>query len=307
MVRRVVITQNISLWRILRSSWRTDVFVIVTCTIAYCIHEYIIPRAIQIPTMIPTLLGTAIAFFVGFNNNQAYDRWWEARIIWGNIVNDSRSWARNILNFSTQGNLTAEEFEHLKHQMVCQQIGFVYALKDVLRIKTEEYYKRFFTQEEIIEMKAETNIPNAILTLHAKNLSRLSQNNCIDEFRFMQYNTLLTNFTDHMGKCERIKNTVFPTSYIYFTKLFIWALVIFITIILTDSIGGWSILVGWIVGFVFHISHQNGMLLMEPFEKIPTGIPLNQISRTIEINLLQMIQHPNIPEPVTAIKGEFIL
>jgi putative membrane protein len=110
-----------------------------------------------------------------------------------------------------------------------------------------------------------------------------------------------------MGKSERIRNTVFPTSYSYFTQLFIWVLVIFITAILADTIGGWSILIGWIIGFVFHISHQNGMLLMEPFEKIPTGIPLNQISRTIEINLLEMLKEHDIPDPVQPVKGEFIL
>lgn len=303
----MVITQNLSLWRILRNTWKVDVFIVITCTVTYYVHEFVIPRAIQLPTMIPTLLGTALAFFVGFNNNQAYDRWWEARIIWGALVNDSRTWARNILNFCSQGTLSPEAFDQLKHKMIHQHIGFVYALKDALRPKPEEYHRRYFTDEDLEQMKHESNAPNAILTLHAKNLRTLLDHGCIDEFRFMQLNETLTAFTDHMGKSERIRNTVFPTSYSYFTRLFIWALVIFITIILADSIGGWSVLVGWVIGFVFHISHQNGMLLMEPFDKIPTGIPLNQISRTIEINLLQMIKEHDIPDPVQPVKGEFIL
>lgn len=303
----MIITQNLNLFRVLRSTWHVDLFILIICTITYYIHEYVIPRAILLPAMLPTLLGTALAFFVGFNNNQAYDRWWEARMIWGSLVNDSRSWARNILHYCTAGTLGQEELEALTHKMVCQHIGFVYALKDALRPKAEEYYKRFFDEEELREIKSETNIPNAILTLQAKSLRRLSDHQCIDAFRFMQFNEILTAFTDHMGKCERIRNTVFPTTYIYFTRLFIWALVIFITIILADSIGGWSVLVGWIIGFVFHVTHQNGMLLMEPFDKIPTGIPLNQISRTIEINLLQMLKRKDVPEPVQPIYGEFIL
>lgn len=303
----MVITQHISILRILRNTWRVDLVIVVTCTITYYLHEYVIPRAIQLPAMLPTLLGTALAFFVGFNNNQAYDRWWEARIVWGSLVNDSRTWARGILKFCSQGSLTEEEFTRIKKEMITQQIGFTYALKDVLRGKPELYYKRFFSDQQMEELHTQSNIPNAILTLHAHNLNVLAAHKCLDEFRFMQLNERLTAFTDHMGKCERIRNTVFPTSYIYFTKLFIWALVIFITINLADSIGGWSVLVGCIIGFVFHISHQNGMLLMEPFDKIPSGIPLNQISRTIEINLLQMMGEKEIPDVVQSIKGEFIL
>ncbi len=303
----MVITQHISIWRILRNTWQVDLIIVLTCTATYYLHEYVFPRSIQLPAMLPTLLGTALAFFVGFNNNQAYDRWWEARIVWGSLVNDCRTWARNILTFSSQGTLTDEEFNRIRKEMICQQIGFVYALKDVLRGKGELYYKRFFADEQLEELNQQNNLPNAILTLHAKNLNLLAQHQCIDQFRFMQLNERLTAFTDHMGKCERIRNTVFPTSYIYFTRLFIWALVIFVTINLADSIGGWSVLVGWVIGFVFHISHQNGMMLMEPFDKIPSGIPLNQISRTIEINLLQMMGEKEIPDVVQPIKGEFIL
>lgn len=302
----MVITQNLSLGRILRNTWKTDLFIAATCTATYFLNQHLISGTIHLPAMIPTLLGTALAFFVGFNNNQAYDRWWEARIIWGALVNDSRTWTRNILNFCSQGTLSPEDFDQLKRKMVYQHIGFVYALKDALRPKPEAYHKRYFSAEDLEQIKHETNIPNATLSLQAKNLQILLDHQCIDPFKFMQLNSILTAFTDHMGKSERIRNTVFPTSYIYFTRLFIWVLVIFVTIILADSIGAWSILIGCIIGFVFHISHQNGMLLMEPFDKIETGIPLNQISRTIEINLLQMLKEEDIPEPVQPIKG-FIL
>jgi len=273
----------------------------------YYVHEHVIPRAIQLPPMLPTLLGTALAFFVGFNNNQAYDRWWEARIIWGALVNDSRSWARNVLEYTIPGNLNSEELELIKRKMILRQIGFVYALKESLRKKADGYYKQFFTHQELEQISKESNIPNAILSLNARDVEYLTKQNCISEFRFMQFNGFLTLFTDHMGKSERISNTVFPTSYIYFTKLFIWVLVIFITIILADNIGVWSILLGWIIGFVFHVSHQNGMALMEPFQEIPSGMPLNQISRVIEINLLQMMGEKKVPEPVAAVNGEYIL
>ena len=90
----MIIKQQLSLFRILRITWKTDLFLVLTCIATFYLHEFLVPQAIQIPPMLVTLLGTALAFFVGFNNNQAYGRWWEARMIWGALVNDSRSWAR---------------------------------------------------------------------------------------------------------------------------------------------------------------------------------------------------------------------
>jgi putative membrane protein len=303
----MLITQNLSLVRILRSTWKVDLMMIFTCVTTYYLHEYVVSRAIQIPATLATLLGTAIAFFVGFNNNQAYSRWWEARTIWGAIVNDSRSLARNILHYTVPGELTIEELTALKKRIIFRQISFVYALKENLRRNTDGYYEQYLSERELEQVKKENNTANAILSLHAIDLQKLSQAQAIDEFRFVQVNTLISALTDHMGRSERIRHTVFPTSYIYFTRLFIWAFVIFLTLILADTVGGWSILIGWIIGFIFHVTHQNGMGLMDPFDEISTGIPLNQISRTIEINLLQMLGEKETPPPVQPINQEYYL
>jgi putative membrane protein len=303
----MLISQNLSLLRILQTTWKVDVVMIITCVGTYYLHTYVVPTAIQIPATLATLLGTAIAFFVGFNNNQAYDRWWEARIIWGAIVNDSRSWARNILQYAQVVSAGDAELAALKKQMILRQISFVYALKENLRRKTEGYYEQYLSKSELQQVKQESNVANAILTFQAIDLQRLSENKSIDAFRFAQMNNLITAFTEHMGKSERIRNTVFPSSYVYFTRLFIWVLVIFTTLILAEPIGEWSILVGWIVGFIFHVTHQNGMGLMDPFDEISTGIPLNQIARTIEINLLQMLGEKEIPPPVQPYNNEYIL
>lgn len=303
----MLITHHLRLARILKTTWKVDILLVFTCTLVFLIHEYLLPQVVKIPAAIVTLLGTALAFFVGFYNNQAYNRWWEARIIWGALVNDSRSWARNVISYITPGNLQDESVKAMKHKLVLRHLAFVYSLQDALRKKPDSYFEMYLSQEDLAKVRLETNIPNAILTLSANDLQQLSSGKSIDEFRFMQMNNFLTAFTDHMGKSERIRNTVFPTSYIYFTQLFIWVLVIFVTLILADTIGSWSIPVGWIIGAVFHITHQNGMALVDPFDEVPTGIPLNQISRTIEINLLQMLAVKEIPEPVKPINEEYVL
>ncbi len=303
----MLIANNLRFHRILKFTWKVDLLMIVACTAVYFLREFIIPESIQIPPTMATLLGTTLAFFIGFNNNQAYARWWEARKIWGALVNDSRSWARGILHFTTEGTLSSGELSEIKRQMILRHISFVYALNDTLRRKAPSVIPEYLQDQEVQRVKQESNVPNAILSLNAIDLQKLSDHNSIDQFRFVQLNQLLTAFTDHMGKSERIRNTVFPTTYIYFTKLFIWVLLVFTTMILTSVVGPWSILIGWVIGFVFHVTHQNGMTLMDPFDEAPSGIPLNQISRTIEINLLQMMGETEVPKPLEPIDGEYFL
>ena len=129
----------------------------------------------------------------------------------------------------------------------------------------------------------------------------------IDGFRFMQLDNLLVRFTDSMGMSERIKNTVFPSTYNYLTKMFIWLFVIAIELVTVQSMGIWSIFISWLIGFVFVSTQINGMSLVNPFENTAASIPLNQITRTIEINLLQMLGETNIPEPVKPFNGEYVL
>jgi len=301
----MLIVQNIRLTRILRNTWQVDIIMIVSCTAAYLVREFLIKHHFEIPAIIPTVLGTAIAFFVGFNNNQSYDRWWEARKIWGALVNDSRSWARSVITY-----LPPEDDQQLgiiKKRMIRRHIAFLYALKASLRGAVDETYGQYLEKEDILAINTHTNVPNAILTLQSAELQQLSKDGVIDGFRFMEMNQLLVKFTDEMGMSERIKKTIFPTTYNYFTKVFIWLFVMSLTLVISQHAGVWSIFLGWLVGFVYVSTQINGMSLVNPFENNSSAIPLNQITRTIEINLLEMIGAEKIPKPVKPINEEYIL
>lgn len=295
----MLIAQNIRLSRVLIDTWKVDIIMIISCTAAYFVREYLIAYHFQISTIIPTVLGTAIAFFIGFNNNQAYDRWWEARKIWGAIVNDSRSFARNMINF-------VDDKETAK-RMVCRHISFIYALKANLRGTVDEIYTKYLTEHDKLEVLKHSNTHNAILNIQAMELQKLYKENKIDGFKFMEINETLVKLTDSMGGCERIKNTIFPTTYSYLTKVFIWLFVVTFTLVISQDMGYWSIFMGWLIGFVFVSTQINGMRLVNPFNINASGLPLNNIARTIEINLLQMINEEEIPEPVRPINDEYIL
>lgn len=299
----MLITPNIKLSRILINTWKVDIIMIISCTLTYVAREFLITHNLDIPSIIPAVLGTAIAFFIGFNNNQAYDRWWEARKIWGMLVNDSRSWARSLISYvDDQG-----EGKTLVRTMILRHIAFLYTLKGALRGLNDNNTTKYISAAEQEEIKRHTNQHNAILSLQSRDLQTLSKNGYIDGFRFMELNELLVNFSNQMGMSERIKNTVFPTTYTYLTKVFIWLFVVSITLVISPYLEYWSIFFGWLVGFVFVSTQINGMGLINPFDNNSASIPLNQITRTIEINLLQMLGETNVPEPVKPINEEYVL
>lgn len=299
----MLLVNNIRLSRIIINTWYVDIIMIASCMGAYFVREYLIAYHFSIPTIIPTVLGTAIAFFIGFNNNQAYDRWWEARKVWGGLVNDSRSFARSLLSYVPQ----SDENNVVVQQMVRRHIAFLYALKAKLRGTVDLIYVKYLDEEERKQVEKQANIHNAILHKQSEDLEQLYSSGKIDGFKFMQINELLVKFSDQMGMSERIKNTVFPTTYSYLTKVFIWLFVVTFTLVISQEMGVWSIFMGWMIGFVFVSTQINGMNLVDPFENNVAGIPLNQITRTIEINLLEMMGEEDTPPPILPINDEYVL
>ncbi|WP_316830551.1 bestrophin family protein [Pedobacter aquatilis] len=297
----MLLVQNIRLSRILRNTWQVDLIMIASCTVAYLVRAYLIAHHFEIPSIIPTVLGTAIAFFIGFNNNQAYDRWWEARKVWGALVNDSRSFTRALLNY------VDGDHDVMVKKMIYRHIAFLYALKANLRGAVDENYIKYLSDEDIKAIAKHNNKHNAILNIQSADLQKLSKSNAVDGFRFIKINEMLVRFSDSMGMSERIKNTIFPTTYTYLTKVFIWLFVVTFTLVISQSAGVASIFLGWLIGFVFVSTQINGMSLINPFENNSAGVPLNQITRTIEINLLQMLEEEEIPEPVKPINEEYVL
>ncbi len=294
----MLIGKNLSLFRILKITWKIDILMIGFCGLVYLLDTYWL-LSFKLPIAFPALMGTAIAFFIGFNNNQAYNRWWEARMIWGGIVNDSRSFARNLVAYNLD--------DDAAKRIVRRHIGFLYALTASLRkYQQDESYLQYITADDVEKLKSISHIPNGLLSIQSQEIKNLRVKQQITDFEFTILNHLIENLCEAMGKSERINNTVFPINYLFFTKLFIWLFIALITMA-TNSVGAVAIILGWAMGFVFNTSNLNGLNLMNPFEHQPSGVPISSITRNIEINLLQEIGEENIPSPLPVIHGEYIL
>ena len=310
----MLLNQNLRLSRFFRISWGVMLILMALCGLAYVLEVTLFSGHKHIPGVIPSLIGTSLAFFVGFNNNQAYNRWWEARTVWGGLVNDSRSWTRNVLYYTvgmpSAGQPPRElsrEAQELPIRMIRRHLSFLFALKWALRGTKDQSYLSYLTKADQQLVTRFTNVPCALLDLQTQDLQRLRDLEQIDGYAFLTLNELIVRFSDGMGKCERIQKTVFPVTYLYFTRVFIWVLTIMLTMVMVDEAGAWAIPLGWLVGFVFHVTQHNGAGLMNPFDGNPASVPIHAIVRTIEINTLETLNEPKIPPPIQAINGEYIL
>lgn len=304
----MLLKPDLRLSRIIRITWKVDLWMIALCTAAYLVETHVVRGSFHIPNNIPALLGTALAFFIGFNNTQAYNRWWEARTVWGGLVNDSRSWTRSLLAFTQAlDDLPGSHASDVASRMIHRNLGFLHALKNSLRNTDSPNYANYLTEDDQTWLVGFTNTSAALLDLQARDLQRLRETGRVDGFAFLALNELLVRFSDSMGKCERIKNTLFPVTYLYFTQVFIWLMIFVLTMDIAEEAGAWSVGLGWLIGFVFHTTHLNGLSLVNPFDSNPASIPLDSIVRTVEINVLQTLKFSEIPEPVEAVNGEYIL
>jgi len=238
---------------------------------------------------VPAILGTVLSLLLAFRSNQAYDRWWEARIIWGAIVNDSRSFARQVLTFI--GNLyeTGPESD-LKERLIKRQIAWNYALKRSLR-NQDPYVeiKRLLSDSDFEYLKAYDNVPNALLKLQGMDIHRAWKEGLINQFQQVEMERTLMNLTDSMGKCERIKSTVFPETYTLYIKLAIYMFIAVFPFSLFGLFNYISTPIVIAIGTLFLLIEKMAVHLQDPFENKPTDTPMSTISVKIERDLMQML------------------
>ena len=290
-----------SLKRVIKNIWWLLLSSIVYATIIYLLSYVIFDFQLKIPPSITAVLGTAVSLVLGFRTNAAYERWWEARKIWGAIVNDSRTLVRQLKGFISP---TYSEYNNVIKRLTQLQIAFAYSLKNTLR-KTEfhDEYEKYLQITDLELVRQQSNTPNAILDLQQNILSKLHEENVIDSIQFANLDNTLRDLCGSMGKSERIKSTVFPVQYNSFTRfaIIIYSLLFPFGVLIENAI--WIIPLTFIVVFFFTMLEAIASYLQDPFENRKSDIPLSAICRTIEVNLLEMIHEDKIPEKLVANRG----
>lgn len=275
------------------STWTRLVMVTLFSAGVEVAYEYLHWKILAIPIAVPAILGTAISLILGFRTNAAYDRWWEARKVWGAIVNDSRSLVRQL-----QVLLGPEQRRELE-RLALRQMAWCYTLAGRLRGTVyEDQVANLLTEDEQQQLQAHSNQPNALLLFHEHQLEQLQRKGKISDFQFVHLSETLGRLCDAMGKCERIKNTVFPTHYSIYIRFTILVFVFMLPFGLVETLGWTTVVITGLVTLLFLTIEHLAVELQTPFANDPNDTPMSALSRTIEINLRQMVDLDPIPEPM---------
>jgi ion channel-forming bestrophin family protein len=260
-----------------------------------------------LPAVPVSVLGGALAIFLGFRNSSAYDRWWEARKIWGALVNNSRSFGMEVLTYAKTQHRDDKQMQEWKDVTIRRHIAWVYALRSHLRKESFcEVLPSYLSKEDMESLKGAKNIPTQLMLQQGKEIAVAFEKDWIEEFRFNALIGTLKKFYDDQGKSERIKNTIFPYYYNYFTRFFLQLFTLCLPFALVGLLGNYLMIpVSVLISFAFTILNKTGEITETPFEGRAADTPLSAICRTIEIDLLQMIGEENIPEAQGAIEGKF--
>lgn len=267
------------------------IYVLVIALLVYYLSHKFYHILPDIPLTIPAFIGTSISVLLSFKLNQSYDRWWEARKIWGSIVNDSRSFVVQALNFIAKNN------DATIKKMGYRQIAWCYSLGQSLRnLDSTKNIEHLISAEEMAEISKHDNTPLALINLHAKDLARLKENNQLELFAQIQMDSTLVRLVESMGKAERIKNTVFPVTYRLFLHFVIYLFIFTLAVSLQNIEVYFEVTLHLLLSAAFFLLDRTAKYMQDPFENKPTDTAVTTIARNIDINIRQLLDETEVPE-----------
>lgn len=270
--------------------------VFVFANLMFALRHYVGLEILSVPLAIPALMGTCISLLLAFRTNQAYERWWEARVVWGGIVNDSRTLVRQLLTFLPDESVPADVV-----QIVAQrQIGWCFVLGQTLRGQpTQPAIETYVIPTEQAGALAAKHQPLALLQAQADQLRDLYRAGHLTDIQLAQVDATLTRLTDAMGRCERIKNTVFPRTYTFYLQVFIILFTAMLPFGFVENLFFVEVPLVTLIGSAFFLIEKSAIQVQDPFENRPTDTPVTAIAIGIEVSLNQLSGAAVAEQPTT--------
>jgi putative membrane protein len=316
---------------------RRDIYTLIILaiipTVLYAVFDFTWLGVTWLPI---ALLGTAAAFIAGFRNNATYARAWEARQIWGGIVNSSRIWGIMSRDFVSSKDASAAKLDQIHKELVYRHIGWLTALRFQLREPrtwenmeksyNKEYRKYFTVDEKVNKLEDELrqylpddeftavlknkNRATQIIALQSAHLKRLAEHGYIENNRLVELELILKDLYDHQGKSERIKNFPYPRQFATINIFFIWLFVFMVPYGMLNEFNKLGEGMVWltipfsvIVTWVFTSLERVGESTENPFEGSANDVPITTMSRTIEIDLREMLGETDLPPAIQPVNN----
>lgn len=262
--------------------------------------------AIALPTLPLGMMAAALSIFLAFRNNSAYDRWWEARSLWGSLVNTARTFARQAMTLVDDGPRDRPDAPSgpAVRALVETQIGYVHALRCHLRGQNPyPELARILPEELLAWLRTQRNVPAALLLHAGRQVRDLYARGRLDSYRLTAIDATISRLCDVQGGCERIKNTPLPRQYEYFPRVLVSIYCLLLPLGLVEGLGLLTPLASTLVSFIFVSLESIGRDIEAPFENSVHDTPMSQLSRTIDINLRQHLGETRVPHEVTPVDG----
>lgn len=300
-------------------SWRTVCFTALWST-AVCVVYFSGVREMAIPFLPIATIGTAVAFYIGFKNNAAYDRLWEARKVWGELVNSSRSLSAYVLAVLDRETARKIIFRQLAYvnmirlqlrrgsvwdeRHIYNQLVRACALSRGYEEDSEETFARFCDQKSKSARMA-INPARALLTMQFEDLKELKNNKDIDEYECSDLMRICSDMFNHQGKVERIKSFPFPRQYANFSEIFVQIFMVLIPFGLIGEFAKFGAREIWLtvpftvlISWIFYTMEKVGDTSENPFENGINDVPMTAICRNLEIDLFDMLGETDLPQPI---------
>jgi putative membrane protein len=293
----MIVRKNLKLSAVFRYSWRRTAYAVACAIAAVVLVEGLGVQGFALPFVTVSAMSTALAIFLGFHNNASYDRWWEARKLWGQLINSSRSFTRQVFSLV--------DSPAPRRALVYRQIAFAHALRLHLRKQREllPELAAFLPAREYERVVHSSNPPMFILQAQAEHLAALRAEGALSELRHLQLDQTLTEFSNVQGGCERIKNTPPPRQYEFYTRLFVFFYCSVLPFALVDSLHWRTGLFSVPVSFLFYALEGVATVNEDPFENRLQDTPMTALSRTIEINLRDALGETGLPPALEPVDG----
>ncbi|TRX73644.1 bestrophin family protein [Pseudomonas mangiferae] len=297
--------QNPSVWVLLFSLkgsiipviWRKVLFTMFISTVVVATHGTLYHYKVVLTATPFTLWGLTLAIFLGFRNTVAYQRFWEARTLWGELLIVSRNLTRQLVSFMP--GLARSERLALAHTL----IGFGYALRDHLRREpSSDDVARLLDPEAAATLEGKQNLPNALLGLLGKRVVDRAQQAGTSDIVQVEMDQQLTRLSYVLAGCERIAYTPIPYPYILMLHRVVHIYCFLLPFCLVNSIGAFTPFAVGVLAYTFFGLDALGDQISDPFDTQPNDLPLNALCRTLEISVLELLEEP-APAPPQAEDG----
>lgn len=232
-------------------------------------------------TTVYSLIGFVISLLLVFRTNTAYDRWWEGRKKWGELVNDSRNLAIKLAVLTK-----TEEDRDFFMRMIP---NFTAATKEHLR-NGVNLERLDLTNDEMMGLTTKVHIPNAISQLIYERVNALKKKEVLSEEEFIILDRNINSFLDSLGACERIKNTPIPFSYSLFLKKFIFIYVMTLPLAFVTNFGYYSALIATFVFYVFVSMEVLAEEIEDPFGSDDNDLPTDNLTDKIKANVIEIFK-----------------